>query len=95
VAKSRAEQETVIRRAADEQQWDVFCEDPRVIRVLEARHGPGRAHGNGFRWLLPASSVSFPRRRQLSEQQRLDAARRLASVRRTRSARADGPPDGQ
>jgi hypothetical protein len=57
--KTRAEQETIIRRAADEQTWDVFTEDPRVIRVLERKHGLGRAHGSGFRWTLGASCISI------------------------------------
>lgn len=77
--KSRAEQETIIRRAADEQTWDVFSEDQRVIRVLEARHGPGLPHGSGFRWVLGAPCVSFHRQRaKLSEEQRKEAADRLA-----------------
>lgn len=79
MTKSRAERETIIRRAADEQTWDVFSEDPRVIRVLERRHGPGFPHGSGFRWVLGAPCVSFPRKRaQLSEEQRAEAAERLA-----------------
>ena len=79
--RSRSEQETIIRRAADEQQWDIFSEDPRVIRVLERRHGSGIPHGSGFRWLLDAPCVSFPKRRQLSEQQRKEAIARLAAMR--------------
>lgn len=77
--RTRSEQETIIRRAADEQQWDVFSEDPRVVRLLERRHGPGRPHGSGFRWLLGAPCVSFPRARQMSDAQRQEAAARLAA----------------
>ena len=85
--RSRAEQETIIRRAADEQDWDVFSEDPRVIRVLERRHGPGIPHGFGFRWTLGASCISFPRRRQLSEEQREQARAQLAAIRAAKDGR--------
>jgi hypothetical protein len=83
--KTRAEMETVIVRAADEQTWSVFSEDPRVIRVLERRHGGGRKHGSGFRWTLGASCVSFPAPRRLSEQQRKVATERLAAMRAKKS----------
>lgn len=73
--KSRSEMETVIRRAADEDQWDVFTEDPRVIRKLEKCGFVGRQQGIGRRYLLQPQNISFRAAQQISLEER---ARRAA-----------------
>lgn len=83
--KTRSERETIIRRAADETKWEVFSEDPRVIRKLEGLYGPGRQDhqsAEGLVWDLPATGVSFRKPRKMTEAQRKEAAARLAEVRK-------------
>lgn len=57
--KTRAEQETIIRRAADEEAWEVFSEDPVVVRKLTSIHGLGKAKGSGMVWTVPRKGISF------------------------------------
>ncbi len=77
--RSKAEQETVIRRAADELEWDVFSEDPKIIRKLQSRFGDGQRvpGGEGYRWLLPPSAISIRKPPTLNEAQRLRMAGNL------------------
>lgn len=88
VTKTRAEQETIIRRAADEQDWDVWSEDPRVDRKLTAVYGPGKPKGAGFVWLVPATGLSFRRQSALSAAER---QRRASVLAKTRSGKAGQP----
>lgn len=81
--KTRQELETIIRRAADEQQWEVFSEDPRVMRKLALLHGPGKPKGEGAVWLLGPTELSFRRRRALDAAARQRLADRLAASRKT------------
>jgi len=84
-AKSRAEQETIIRMAADEQHWSVFSEDPRIIRKLSAKYGAGQAKGGGWLWSVPLRLLSFRALRILSAADRKRAADRLAAIRERRA----------
>jgi len=74
--KTRAEQETIIRRAADEKSWDVFSEDPKVVRKLTRLYGEGKPHGQGYRWLLPANGIAIRKPRVLTQEQRSELAER-------------------
>lgn len=80
-SKSRAEMETIIRMAADEQQWTVFSEDPRIIRKLSAKYGAGEAKGGGWLWRVPIRLLSFRALRVLCAADRKKAADRLAAAR--------------
>lgn len=70
IKKTRAETETVIRRSADEATWDVFSEDPKVIRKLERLYGQGKNCGHGFRWEIPPAGISIRKPRELTAEQR-------------------------
>ncbi len=83
--KSRAEQETIIRMAADEQHWSVFSEDPRIIRKLYAKYGAGQAKGGGWLWSVPIRQLSFRALRVLSAADRKKAADRLAEARQRKA----------
>lgn len=76
MAKSNAERETIIRRAADEQDWEVYSEDPRVVRKLTKLFGPGvsGSQSDGSVWTLPKTAVSFRKPRVLTQEQK-DALR--------------------
>lgn len=87
--KSRAELETIIRMAADEQQWTVFSEDPRIIRKLSAKYGAGEAKGGGWLWRVPIRLLSFRALRILSAAARKKASDRLAAARQ-RKAKGEG-----
>lgn len=76
--------ETVIRRASDEKQWEIFTEDRRVITKLTKLYGPGESRhpqSDGLWWVLPASGVSFRKPRVMTEEQRAAAALRLKEAR--------------
>lgn len=80
---TRSERETIITRAADESDWHVFTEDPRVIRRMEKNHGPGKKVGAlGFEWTVPSACVSL--RKPMS----INAAARKARVKALEAARA-------
>lgn len=81
MAKSNAERETIIRRAADEQDWELFTEDPRVIRIMSKLWGSGKPKGDGAVWRVPKSGLSFRKPRAL------DAAARKTLADRLRVAR--------
>lgn len=85
--KTRAELETIIRRAADEKSWDVFSEDPKVIRKLTQNHGEGEHWGGGRRWELPPTAISFRKPVKLSDSQRQKASERLAAAREKQRGR--------
>lgn len=55
--KTRAEMETLIRRAADETAWEVFSEDPKVVRKMTRLYGVGEAKGQGMVWRVPPTGV--------------------------------------
>ena len=68
---SREEQETVIRRAADESQWTVWTEDPAMIRKLTKQYGPGQKDGDyGFLWMLDKTRISFTKPRNYTPAQK-------------------------
>jgi hypothetical protein len=84
MAKSNAERETIIRRAADEQDWEVYSEDPRVIRKLTGLFGTGRssAQSDGKVWVLGPKVLSFRKPRVISEEQRQVLRERMAKARK-------------
>lgn len=85
-SKTRAERETIIRRAADESDWEVFSEDPRIIRKMEKLWGKGHQDHQsteGYVWTVPSSGVSLRKPRVLSEEQRDAAVQRLAEARKS------------
>lgn len=82
---SRSELETIITRAADQQDWTVFSEDPRVIRRMTRNHGEGRKAGAlGREWTVPKGCVSL--RKSLSMDSAAKA-RRAAMAADARAAR--------
>lgn len=74
--KSRSEMETLIRRAADEDRWDVFTEDPKVIRLLERRGHSGSPQGIGRRYSLEPGCISFRSSSTRTEETRAKMAAR-------------------
>jgi len=79
---SRAERETIVTRAADQSEWSVWTEDPRVQRILRRRFGPGKKVGeHALRWTLPPSGVQFRKPVKLSAEQRAKALAALAKAR--------------
>lgn len=82
--KSNAERETIIRRAADEQDWEIFTEDPRVERILHRLWGAGKPKGGGGVWRVPKTGLSFRKPRALDAAARKTLADRLAASREAR-----------
>lgn len=73
---SRSEQETIITRAADQRFWHVFSEDPSVVRKMTRLYGEGRKVGEGAEWEIPKAGVSLRRPRVLSNEQKVQMAKR-------------------
>jgi hypothetical protein len=66
---SKAEQEVVIGKCADETHWTIYSTDPqwtRFFRALGKKIG-GRElqHQGGFKFFLPASELRFAAKRHL------------------------------
>jgi hypothetical protein len=66
---SKAEQEVVIGKCADETEWTIYSTDPhwtRVFRALGQKVG-GRElqHQGGTKFFLPASELRFTVKRRL------------------------------
>ena len=84
--RSRPEQETIIRRAGDKQEWEVCTNDRRVVTKLTKLHGPGMADyqcSDMQRWTLPAECVGFRAKskpRAMTDEQRQAASDRMAKV---------------
>lgn len=81
MAKTNAERETIIRRAADEHEWEVFSEDPRIVRKLTKLWGSGVSdtQSDGCVWRLPPNGLSFRKPVVLSAAEK---ERRAALLRR-------------
>jgi len=81
--KTNAERETIIRRAADEKDWEVYSEDPRIIRKLEKLYGCGRTdhQSDGRVWILPPNGLSLRKPRALGAEQKEKLRARLAKNR--------------
>jgi hypothetical protein len=83
--KSRQELETVIRASAADASWDVFTEDPKMIRRLRALYGDGlRVSEFGWRWVVPLNLIRPRRARLLTEESKQKRAAALASARAKR-----------
>ncbi|CCF85582.1 hypothetical protein [Nitrolancea hollandica] len=81
---TRAEQETIIRRAADEECWDIYSEDPVMMRRLntlaETQGITCRPVGDyGVRALIPKSwvKISVPPKRSEAQLAALARAREV------------------
>lgn len=69
---TRAEQETVIRRSADEAQWEIYSSDPSVCRKLMKKFKPVEDDDmtNCRHFIVSNKAVSFRSPRIISEEQR-------------------------
>jgi len=83
---TKAEQEIVIGKCADEDHWTIYSTDPywtRVFRALGHKVG-GRElhHQGGTKFVLPASELRFSRKRRLrlSEAEKARRADRLQAL---------------
>lgn len=57
---SRMERETHIRRNGEDAEWEIFTDDPVMIRKLTKLHGDGKPSGQfGRAWKVSRRSVSF------------------------------------
>ena len=84
---TREEQETVIRRSAADDKWDVWSDDPvwvRKIKRLATRDDVDviEESESSIRALLPKRFVKASPPRRVSEEQRKASAERLARARR-------------
>jgi hypothetical protein len=83
---TKAEQEVVIGKCADETHWTIYSTDPRWTRFFRALHkkigGREFQHQGGTKFFLPATELRFTmkRRLRLSEAEK---ARRKARVQAT------------
>ena len=57
--RTRAERETIICRAEDEDTWHVFTEVPAHVRKLTRLHGPGQPKGQGYVWRVAPGEIVF------------------------------------
>lgn len=97
MTRPRAERETLIRRADDEDVWDIYTESPALMRRLRRL---AQAHGlacqevgtHGLRVVVPVAWLRIAAPRGISEAQRAALAR--ARDRRVRPAGAV-PPCGE
>ena len=66
---TKAEQEVVISKCADETQWTIYSTDPywtRVFRALGHKVGAREVqHQGGTKFFLPASELRFAAKRRL------------------------------
>ena len=93
---TRAEQETVITRSADETEWTVYTCDPvvkrRLAKITSALGiSPSIVDQYGVEARLPTSCVRFQVTRRLSadeRERRRDHGRRLAAANRARPSAA-------
>lgn len=82
---SPSERETIIRRADDEDVWDVYTCSPSMARKLLKMSGrPGILHEKmgeyGWRFKLPTNAIRFVAPRQLSDAEKEQRRRALAQV---------------
>ena len=91
MALSKAERETHINMAADDRtQWEVFSDDPVMLRRLEAIGAECIGEvGEGRRYRLAASQVRFYRPVQMTATQRAERVARLKG-KRSQSAQLVG-----
>ena len=62
---SRAERETIIRRAADETVWIISTADSTIIRKLTKMYGKGKGEALGYiSWIVPKACVSFRKQKK-------------------------------
>lgn len=81
---TKAEQEVVISKCADETEWTVYCTDttalPFWLRLVEQVRGRVVEHQGGTKLFLPQASLCFRAKRKLN----LSPERRAALAARMR-----------
>lgn len=75
-----AEQETILRRSADEDHWEVYSCNPSMVKKLrrisiQMGLSPTKVDDYGYRFTLPLNAVSFRAPRKATEAQREHLAR--------------------
>ena len=86
--KTRHELETIIRCSAADRTWQVFSEDPKIVRKMTRLHGPGRKVSEfGLAWEVPLACVSLRKTRVGTQAQR-EIGKRLGQ--RSREVPTDG-----
>ncbi len=89
---TKAEQEVVISKCADETEWCVYCTDtaalPHYLRLAEKVGGRVVQHQGGTKIFLPQDSVllQVKRKLSLSPGRRAELAARMERVRPTVAA---------
>ncbi len=89
---TKAEQEVVISKCADEDEWCVYCTDssalPYYLRLAEKVGGRVVEHQGGMKIFLPQDSVllQMKRRMNLSLERRVQLSERMKRLRPTVAA---------
>jgi hypothetical protein len=92
---TRAEQETIIRRAADEECWDIYSEDPvmmrRLTKLAATRGITCTSVGDyGVRVLIPKGWLKIQPTRDVSDAQLAHLKAMAAKAREARQGTAVG-----
>ena len=90
---TRAEQETIIVRSADDSHWTVSSTDPAMIRKLNKLfpdQDSKELNPYESQWSLPRNAVSFRRPTVLSKEEK---ERRTKVLAQHRTKQADSGPD--
>ena len=87
---SRLEQETIIRRSAADQEWDIYSDDPAIQRKLERCGWAGEPQGEfGRRYLVPRAAITIRSRSGLENLKAAAKGRKLRCSSRPSSAETD------
>jgi len=80
---TRAEQETVIRRAADESQWEIYSSDPSVCHKLMKKFKPVEDNDltNCRHFIVSKKAISFRNPKVMSDEQRKAIGERMKKAR--------------
>ena len=89
MSKTRAEQETIITRANDENEWEVYSCDPVMIRKLDKRYKAYEITGDGKRYHVPKKLISFRSGKKMSEIDKKAVSERLSAARQNRQISAE------
>ena len=82
---TRSEQETVIRRSADEATWEIYSSDPSVCHKLMKKFKPNEADEitNCRHFTVPKKAISFRSPRVMDDSKRQVLKDRMAKARIT------------
>lgn len=79
---TRQERETIIRKADDQDTWNVFSESPRDIRRFTKRWGPGtQVSSTAVVWTVDEKLLSPRSPRTISDEERAKRAERMRQIR--------------